>query len=250
MPAIRRPISIADGCPGIQRATFDPRTAIFARSFDFELTQGQTAGTEEQALSTGGTMSWQRPGWTRSGAPRAAKPKVEALEQRCLLASDVVLDWNAVALNAVRNDYDLGHTPDQAGPTATSRALAIVHAAMFDAFNSIDGRFMPYLTVAPDARGASIDAAVAQAAHDTRVSLYPQPASMFDAALASSLAHVHSGRAEDKGIAVGQFVASASLAARADDGSDAPLDYHPIGAPGHHQPDPLHPDQGFLGPEW
>ena len=48
--------------------------------------------------------------------------------------------------------------------------------AMFDAVNSIDGRFTPYLTVAPNAKGASLDAAVAQAAHDTLVKLYPSQA--------------------------------------------------------------------------
>jgi hypothetical protein len=175
---------------------------------------------------------------------------VEQLEARCLLSGDVVLSWNAVALDALKNDYALGHTPEQGGPTRDSRALAIVHAAMFDAVNSIDGHYSPYLTVAPNAKGASIDAAVAQAAHDTLARLYPSQKANFDAALADTLAGVPNGQAEDRGVAVGQYVAAQLLAARADDGSDATSNYHPIGKPGHHQPDPLHPDQGFLGPAW
>src|SRR5262249_44028342 len=150
----------------------------------------------------------------------------------------------------LRNDYALGHTPDQGGPTRDSRALAIVHAAMFDAVNSIDGRFTPYLTVAPNAKGAAIDAAVAQAAHDTLVQLYPSQKTMFDAALSNTLASVPDGRGEARGIVVGQYVAAAILAARANDGSDATSQYHAIGKPGHHQPDPLHPNQGFLTPNW
>lgn len=175
---------------------------------------------------------------------------VEPLEARCLLSADVILQWNAVAIEGVKGDYALGHTPDQGGPTRDSRALAIVHAAMFDAVNSIDGHFTPYLTVAPDAKGASIEAAVAQAGHDTLVALYPSQTATFDAALTSTLAGVPDGQAENKGIAVGHYVAAAILAARADDGSSTPSDYHPIGRPGHHQPDPLHPTQGFLTTEW
>jgi hypothetical protein len=185
-----------------------------------------------------------------SGRGRFARLGVEQLEARCLLSSDVVLSWNAIALDAVKNDYALGHTPDQGGPTRDSRALAIVHAAIFDAVNSIDGRYTPYLTVAPNAKGASLDAAVAQAAHDTLAQLYPSQTAMFDAALTDTLAHVPNGTAGDKGVAVGRYVAGAILTARANDGSGVMMDYHPIGKPGHHQPDPLHPDQGYLTPGW
>ncbi len=181
---------------------------------------------------------------------RRFRPGVEELEARCLLSGDVILEWNAIALDAVKGDYTLGQTPDQGGPTPDSRALAIVHVAMFDAVNSIDGRFTPYLTMAPNGQGASIEAAVAQAAHDTLVQLYPSQTARFDAALTVTLAGVSDGQAEAKGLAVGHYVAAAILAARADDGSNATSDYHPIGKPGHHQPDPLHPDQGFLTPEW
>src|SRR5262245_49512034 len=155
---------------------------------------------------------------------RPIRPYLEILEDRCLPSSDPILQWNAITLDALKNDYALGHTPDQGGPTRDSRALAIVHAAMFDAFNSIDGSFTPYLTVAPNAGGASIDAAVAQAAHDTLVQLYPSQAATFDAALADALTHVPNGPAENRGIAVGHYVAAAILADRADDGSNDPSD--------------------------
>src|SRR5437870_3858340 len=109
----------------------------------------------------------------RSPRPLAAtrtksfRPSVEQLEDRCLLSVDPILEWNAVALEANRISYSGGVVNDQAGPTRSSRALAIVHVAMFDAWNSIHQKFTPYLVQAPNSDNASDAAAVAQAAHDT-----------------------------------------------------------------------------------
>src|SRR5262249_35899972 len=50
--------------------------------------------------------------------------EIEVLEERSLMSADMVVQWNAVALSAVRHDYDLGHVRDQGGPTMDSRALA------------------------------------------------------------------------------------------------------------------------------
>jgi hypothetical protein len=177
---------------------------------------------------------------------------VERLEERAMLASDSVLDWNAVALQAVANDHtpSIVSTPDQGGPTHTSRALAIVHAAIFDAVNSIDRSFVPYVAAKGGAKGASIDAAVARAAHDTLVNLYPTQKGFFDDKLVEALDAIPNGRAENLGQVVGAFVAKAILAARKKDGSNAPMDYTPGSDPGDHQVDPLHPDQGVLTPNW
>jgi hypothetical protein len=166
-------------------------------------------------------------------------------------APDAVLAWNAVLLQANANDFDpaVAPTPDQPGPGRTARAFAIVHAAIFDAVNSIDRSYTPYLALVPASRGASIEAAVAQSAHDTLVSLYPQQQALFDAALGVSLKGIPPGRAR-QGIAVGKAAAANILAARADDGSQATMTYTPVASPGYHRVDPLHPDQGFLDPLW
>ena len=59
---------------------------------------------------------------------------------------DSILDWNAIALKAVADDFsNIYGVPDQKGPTHTSRALAIVHLAMFDAANMVTPRAVPYL---------------------------------------------------------------------------------------------------------
>jgi Vanadium chloroperoxidase N-terminal domain len=166
-------------------------------------------------------------------------------------ASDAVLDWNAILLQANANDFDpaVVTSPDQAGPARTSRAFGIVHAAIFDAVNSIDQSYTPYLSAVSAPHGASIEAAVAQAAHDTMVSLYPQQKPMFDGALAVALADIPPGRAR-QGCAVGRAVAANILAARANDGSADPMPYTPIPLPGYHRADPLHPTQGYLSPGW
>jgi len=48
-----------------------------------------------------------------------------------------VLYWNRVAVDASGLDHATAH--EQLGPGRASRAMAIVHIAMFDAVNAIDG---------------------------------------------------------------------------------------------------------------
>ena len=62
---------------------------------------------------------------------------------------------------------------EQLGPGRSSRAMAIVHIAIFDAVNAIARRYRSYTGIPDAALGASMDAAIAQAAHDTLVALFP-----------------------------------------------------------------------------
>jgi hypothetical protein len=175
---------------------------------------------------------------------------IEPLEQRCLLSSDPILDWNAVALEVNRISYSGGVVNDEIGPTRSSRALAIEHVAMFDAWNSIHYEYTPYLVKAPHSFFASDVAAVAQAAHDTLVAMYPHQQAYIDTALDDALRSVPDGLYKTRGINVGIYVAQAILAARTNDGSEVEGSYVPDGLPGHHVADPLNPDQGFLTPAW
>ena len=197
---------------------------------------------------------WKRNRFRRLFGPplRRDRPtrrlSVELLEERCLPSVDPILEWNEVLLQANVVDHSGLRAPEQGGPVFTARAFAIVSAAMFDAANSIHQRFTPYLTLAPNAHNASVDAAVAQAAHDTLVALFPSQTASFDAALTQTLQRVHDGHQEERGIAVGHLVAQRILSARADDGSDVPGSYTPTGLPGNHDVDPYHSDQGFYAP--
>jgi len=196
-------------------------------------------------------MLWflPRPKGRKPQSPRR-QPTIEALEDRCLPSVDVVLEWNAIALDAMKNDSLLGANQKQVGPTFGSRALAIVQAAVFDAVNSVDRSYTPYLTQVNTPEDTSITAAAAQAAHDTLAALYPDFKPVLDARLAADLATVRSSESRDEGILVGQIVAANILAARANDGSNVSMPYTPGNQPGQWQPDPLHPNQKALGPLW
>src|SRR6059058_5034344 len=141
----------------------------------------------------------RRPAPGRATPPRRAtfKPRLESLEERCLLsAGDVILEWNAIALEVNRRSYSGEVVNDQLGPTRSSRALAIEHVAMFDAWNSVHRQYTPYLVQAPHATNASDVAAVAQAAHDTLVAMYPHQQAFIDTALTQTLSRVPSGPQE------------------------------------------------------
>ncbi len=177
------------------------------------------------------------------------KPHVESLEARCLPSADVVLEWNAVALDALKNDSLLAH-PRQNNPGAASRALGIVQAAVFDAVNSIDRSYDPYLVQLNAPPDASLTAAAAQAAHDTLFALFPEYGPTLNARLANDLARGGSLLSRVEGALVGHVVAVRILAARSHDGADVSISW-PVGTqPGQWQPDPLHPGQSAWGPEW
>jgi hypothetical protein len=175
--------------------------------------------------------------------------------------ADSVLYWNEVMTDA--NAID--HTPpdegesrifgEQLGPARTSLAFAIVHIAIFDAVNAIAGGYQSYtgLDRAPD--GTSVQAAVAQAAHDTLAVLFPSQQPRFAALLAEDLRRIPAGPAKENGIEVGRCAAEAILALRADDGSDHPepvigVDYFPGNKPGKWRPDPISQSPLALGARW
>ena len=82
---------------------------------------------------------------------------------------------------------------EQLGPGRSSRAMAIVHIAIFEAMNAIDRRFESYAGHAARRRTGSMDAAIAQAAHDTLVALYPSQTAHCDELLAEDLATMPDG---------------------------------------------------------
>ncbi len=172
-------------------------------------------------------------------------------------------DWNTIAINA----SGLDHTPvapgdarvfgEQLGPHRSSRAMAIVHIALFDVANAIDGDFESYTGMAPAPRRTAMEAAIAQAAHDTLVSLFPSQKLSFDALLAEDLAAVREGEAKNNGIATGKRAAAAILARRASDGSQhaearVGVDYIPANAnaPGIWRQDPISRVPLAMGARW
>jgi hypothetical protein len=109
---------------------------------------------------------------------------------------------------------------------------------MFDAVNSIERKYSPFLQNAKTSSGASVEAAAAQAAHDILSALYPSQQSVFDEALAETLNSIPPGLAR-QGIDVGAATAASVIAWRNNDRWDAvPPEFMPPALPGLWQPTP------------
>lgn len=163
----------------------------------------------------------------------------EVSSSRRLRLGDVILDWNAAALNVVREWTTTDDDPYQgrivpSAPPQVARHLAMIHTAMFDAVNAIEGGYQPYLDGLVVQPGASPVAASASAAHRVASQLYPEADEMahWNASLAESLNCLPDGDAKEFGIAFGISVGNAMLTARAADGSSAELAYTTGSEPG------------------
>ena len=143
--------------------------------------------------------------------------------------ADVVTDWSAIAAKSIVTK----------GAPAGFIEWAIVHAAMYDAVNSIDRRHRPYkIEPTGPTEGASQEAAAAAAAHDALVGLFPAQSVTLDASYATSLASVPDGWAKDRGIEIGKEVATAILKQRANDGRGTVVPYIFGSGPGVYQQTP------------
>ena len=158
---------------------------------------------------------------------------------------DQILYWNDVSLEANRVSLTNGKG-EQTGPTLSSRALAIVHLAMYDAFVGVSKKLTPYLPGLPaPVAGASVDAAIAAAAHATLSKLFPSQKPFFD------LKHAQAGLPGPglkEGHEFGVRVAQEMLDDRKDDPGSGDDGYAASMARGAHRPDPDNPDQGFHAP--
>lgn len=163
--------------------------------------------------------------------------------------ADVVLDWSARTLAAIR--------VDRTAPPKAARALAMVQIGVFDAINAISGTHEPFLPDGFTARGdESPEIAAICAAHDVLVALFPAQSATFDGAFESDLNFLSSEESVggkqskiDASVAIGQKVALAVLTARSDDGSAASVTYVSGVEPGDWQPTP----PAFAGavlPQW
>ena len=174
-----------------------------------------------------------------------------------------VLRWNDVAIDSSGID----HTPvspaetrvfgEQLGPGRSARAMAIVHIAIFDAVNAITGSHRGYTALPRVPEPASMEAAVAQAAHDTLVALYPSQTASLDDLLAEDLGRMRLVRPAVKaaGIALGKRSAAAILALRTADGSQHAeprmvADYVPDNQPGQWRQDPVSRIPLAMGAHW
>jgi hypothetical protein len=147
------------------------------------------------------------------------------------VAADVVTDWAARGVS-------IG-SEKQVPNASFTRALAMMHVAMFEAINATERRYRPYrLDLAVD-KTASKEAAGAAAAHLVLASLFPDERPKLDQALQASLATVPDGDAKAKGVELGKQAATGIIGLRADDGSGARESYRPFTTPGVYVPTAL-----------
>jgi hypothetical protein len=150
--------------------------------------------------------------------------------------ANVIIDWDEKAIAAVA---PLASAPSPYSPYAAYRMMGIVHAAMFDAVNSIERRHRPYLVQLSADPATSKEAAAAAAAAAVLGSIDAKTAGDMKVALAGYLASIPDGAAKSEGVKLGEAVAAKVLEARANDGSNAPDDYRPRTTPGVYVPTPI-----------
>jgi VCPO second helical-bundle domain len=159
--------------------------------------------------------------------------------------ANAVIAWNSNAADASTAACSLGgYAPQEA------RMYAMMHVAIHDALNGIDGRSRPYAASLSAAPGASPDAAVAAAARDVLVPVlgslsFYLPADCVNAGVASveadyaaALGAIPNGTAKTRGVALGRAAAAAILALRSADGFDTPTvdpNYQEGSAPGEYR---------------
>ncbi len=146
------------------------------------------------------------------------------------LATDEVIFWNNVLLQAYREDFGTGC------PCPLSRAGAMTQIAVYEAVNSIDRTHLPYWAFVEAPADASKEAAVAAAAHGVMSAVFLNSTATLDATYAARLALLADGAAKDAGIAAGEAAAAMILAVRAGDHADEEVPYVFGSNPGDYQP--------------
>lgn len=157
--------------------------------------------------------------------------------------ADVVTDWNITLNDAIIA------TPSKHNPGLSTRGMALMNGAIYDVFQAIDRTHAPFKvnTFAP---GASLDAAIAQAAYRTISNCYGEQQATLDTVLANRLGAIPNGAAKTAGINLGNLVAQHYIDAHANDGHNVTGVYTPTDAPFHWSQDPLHSPQTPFGPAW
>jgi hypothetical protein len=146
-----------------------------------------------------------------AGSAESARKPRSAIEDN----PDQVLEWNQVFIDTL--------IATGTANSSSQRLGAIVHTAVFDAFNGVERRYTPVFVEEEAPRGTSRRAAVIAAAYTALSGLFPARQAALDASYAASLEALSDdgedgGESRERGIAWGTKVAKTVLAWRASDG--------------------------------
>lgn len=157
---------------------------------------------------------------------------------------DEVIHWNNVLLDRIRNDFGTGC------PCPLSRASAMVQAAVFEAVNSIDREWEPYVDYVDAPVTASKEAAVIAAAYRTMLALFPNSTQELTTEYITRRSLIGSGAAKNQGTRVGNRAAAQILIERLGDGSELPQTYTYLSGAGQFVPAPPGFVQNPCDPQW
>ena len=162
-------------------------------------------------------------GLAAAAVPAAAQsPNASSVAERNQRAAKAsILKWHEVMLETHKRSATPGEAPGQnGGPLRTTRGFAMTQIAVYDAVNAFDGKYTSYNAIPAAQRGASVEVAVAYAAHNVLASVWSGQSARLAQVLADDLAAI--GASPDalaKGRAVGEAAAAAIIARRTNDGS-------------------------------
>ena len=176
-------------------------------------------------------------------------------------AREMIAHWNTIAIDAAGLDHtEVGPGEERVfgeefGPGRLARAMAMVHIAIFDAANAIAGRYRGFSQMPHVPEWTSMEAAVASAAHDALVAMYPSQAEAMNEEMAEDLVGLPNGPAKTAGIRLGQRAAALIIQSHTNDGSqfDDPLigtEFVTKTAPGKWRQDPIGLQPIALGATW
>jgi PAP2 superfamily len=153
-----------------------------------------------------------------------ASPAVPA--QAAPAGSAALIDWNKIAVRTIL-------APPPQSPPASFVYASYTQAAVYNAVMAIEGGYEPYKSGLASSPGASVDAAVATAAHNILAYYFPGQIAALDADYAASLNAIPAGAAKTQGIQVGADAAAEVIALRDGDGRNADIGFTmPASAPG------------------
>jgi len=159
-----------------------------------------------------------------------------------VLRADVITQWNGEWLDTIRA---VGGPP-----CPIARSQAILFVSMYEAVNSIERKFEPYIEYLPVDGPVSDKAAAAAAAHTALVALYPARSAIYDERYQTQLDSIADGPAKTNGIELGEAAANAILLARAGDRTDTNFTYTYENVPGAYRPTPPDFTSPPFNPGW
>jgi membrane-associated phospholipid phosphatase len=179
-----------------------------------------------------------------------------------------ILGLNDLALELVARDYSPrkpgeDFKPNNVGPTATARALALIHQVAFDAYAKVTGAFLPRLSSLPNkpsglgSDDATGTVALLSAGIWAAEQLYPDFRDFITEVVTSGGRKFNGDilkievNTNPVAIGYGQSIADAWFDARKNDNSElSQFDKLYSNAVGKHRPDPTNPGQSALGRTW